>query len=174
MAMAAKITDPLEKTPKFQRASARVRRIQDNRKQYTPEEYQRRLSKAKQDKKSIKNKFGDRRANIAEFDTQWMLDKVKEILSPDNKTNQMWELLHQSNSGVKDMLSGVNQAAEFMANNQQMLQQDAMRMSMLLGAPLPEKAADHVEVGDMRFEISREDRGRRSLRIERLPNSLAI
>lgn len=172
--MAAKITDPLKPTAKYQKAQQKVNSITDRKKQIIAKQgraaYNQKLANAKHDKRSIKNKFADKRANVVEFDTRWMLDKVKEILSADNPVNQAWDLLHQQEQSTTNLMTGVNQMAETIANNQQLLQQDAMRMSLLLGAPLPEKAADKVLVGDQRYEIDPKDRGRRSLRIDTQPS----
>jgi hypothetical protein len=176
--MAAVITNPLKKRPKYKEAVQDVREIKDDKKEIIASKgkstYKARLKNARLNKRSIKNKFDDKRANKVEFDTRYMWDKVKEILRADSQFNQMFDLMHQSNAGLNDVLQGVSKTAELVANNQQMLQQDAMRMSLLLGAPLPEKAAESVVIGDNRYEVTSEDRGRRSLRIEQLPPSLAI
>lgn len=172
--MAAKITDPLQGQAKFKQARAKVQRIQDNKGKWSKPVYKQKLKEARQDRRAIKNKYSDPRANVAEFDTQWMWDKVKDILRPSNPLNQAFDLLHESNSQLNDVLGQTNQMMEGMANNQALLQADAMRMSLLLGAPLPEKAADHVLVGDQRGEVDPKDRGRRSLRIEQTTPSLAI
>jgi hypothetical protein len=176
--MAAVITDPLKARPKYKAARQVVQGVKDDKKQIIAEQgrsaYKAQLRTARNNAKSIKNKYSDKRSNVVEFDTQYMWDKVREILRADSQFNQMFDLMHQSNAGVKDILTATNQMAEMAANDQALLQQDAMRMSLLLGAPLPEKAAQSVVIGDNRFEYNPEDRGRRSLRIEQLPPSLAI
>ena len=177
--MKAVITDPLKPKPKYQAAAEKVETLKAKAKaaKGTPraERLNQRLSDAKAAKRSIKNKYSDKRANVVEFDTRWMLDKVKEILSPNHALNQAWDLMHESNSQLNTLLDGVNQIGEMAANSQALLQQDAMRMSLLLGAPLPEKAAGYVLTGDQRQEIDPRDRGRRSLRIDQTPSpSLAI
>lgn len=176
--MAAKITDPLKARPKYKAARQVTAKIKGRKEQIIANQgrsaYKSKLQASRRNARSIKNKYQDRRANVAEFDTQYMWDKVREILQADSQFNQMFDLMHQSNAGLNDVLQGVSKTAELIANNQQMLQQDAMRMSLLLGAPLPEKAADTVLIGDSRYEVTSEDRGRRSLRIEQLPPSLAI
>lgn len=173
--MKAVITDPLKATPKFKAARQVVSKVKDNKKRIIANQgrpaYKAKLRTARQNAQSIKNKYKDRRANVVEFDTDYMWDKVKEILGG---LDDLFDPLHASNAGLNDTLTATNQMAEMAANNQQLLQQDAMRMSLLLGAPLPEKAAQSVVVGDNRFEVTPEDRGRRSLRIEQLPPSLAI
>lgn len=171
--MKAVITDPLAKRPNYKVATQKVRRLKG---QYTSakrsgdkDKAQRikgKLKSARGTKRSIKNKFEDKRANIVEFDTRWMWDKVKDILSADHTYNIAADLLHQSNSQLNTLLDGTNQIAEFAANNQALLQADAMRMSMLLGAPLPEESADHVLIGSTREDVDPKSRGRRSLRIE--------
>ena len=172
--MAAKITDPLQGTAKFKRARAKVQRIKDNKDKWSKPVYKQKLKQARKDRNAIKNKYSDKRADVAEFDTQWMWDKVKDILRPNNPLNQAFDQLHESNDQLNDALGQTNQMMEGMANNQALLQADAMRMSLLLGAPLPDKAADHVLVGDQRGEVDPKDRGRRSLRIEQTTPSLAI
>ena len=191
MANEAVITDPLKANPKYRearQAAEKARQQLDRTKKrakadgtVTAKERGRikdrkgDLKQAKFNRNSIKNKFADPRANVVEFDAAWMWDKVKEILSPKHELNQAWDLLHESNNQLNELLSGTNQIAEGAANNQALLQQDAMRMSLLLGAPLPEKAASHVLVGDQRQEVNPRDRGRRSLRIDPTPSpSLAI
>lgn len=185
--MKAVITDPLKPTGKYVKARDKVERkkarLQKAKRKarrdgvITPEEQARidrrttAFQDAKQERNSIKNKYSDKRANVVEFDTRWMLDKVKEILSPNHALNQAWELLHESNNQLNTLLDRTNNVSEAAANSQPLLQQDAMRMSLLLGAPLPEKAADHVLIGDQRQEVDPRDRGRRSLRIDVSPAS---
>lgn len=173
--MAAKITDPLEARPKYKAARQATAKIRNNKKQIIANQgrpaYKSKLRASRRNAKSIKNKYQDRRANVAEFDTQYMWDKVREVLGG---LDDFFAPVHQSNSGLNDVLTATSQMAEMAANNQALLQQDAMRMSLLLGAPLPEKAAESVVIGDNRYEIDSKDRGRRSLRIEQLPPSLAI
>ena len=175
MSMEAVITDPLKKQPKYKAAVRKTRRIKSNKDQIIDNKgrkvYKSRLKTSKKDKRSIKNKFADKRANKVEFDTRYMWDTVKDVLKG---LDNLYDPLHASNSGLNDVLTATNQMAEMAANNQALLQQDAMRMSLLLGAPLPEKAAESVVIGDNRYEIDSKDRGRRSLRIEQLPPSLAI
>lgn len=189
--MEAVITDPLKKTPEYKeaikavgKAKTRLDKTRDAAREdgriTRPERRQIRrrrgdLREARDDRKSIKNRYSDSRASAVDFDTEWMWDKVKEILSSENSTNQMWKLLHKSNDQLNTLLDGTNQIAEFAANNQALLQADAMRMSLLLGAPLPEKAADHVLIGDQREEVDPKSKGRRSLRIDQTTSpSLAI
>lgn len=171
--MKAVITNPLKPRPKFKAATQKVQRLNQR---YTQAKrsgdaekaanVKARLGQARRTRRGIKNKWEDKRANQVEFDTRWMWDKVKDILSADHSYNLATDLLHQSNSQLNTLLDGTNQIAEFAANNQALLQADAMRMSMLLGAPLPEKAADHVLIGDRREDVDPKSRGRRSLRIE--------
>lgn len=189
--MKAVITNPLEKTEKYKAATAVTQQAKEGlattRRQARADgtvtaaerdkinQGKAGVRTARRNQKSIKGKFKDKRANVVEFDTQWMWDKVKEILSPEHPLNQAWDLMHQSNQQLNTLLDGTNQIAEGAANNQALLQQDAMRMSLLLGAPLPDKAADHVLIGSNRGEVDPRDRGRRSLRIDQTPTpSLAI
>jgi len=173
--MAAVITDPLKPTEKYQAATDKLNNLKAKAQaaKGTPREARlnQRVVNARAAKRGIKNKYADKRANVVEFDTRWMLDKVKEILSPNHALNQAWSLMHESNNQLNTLLDGVNQIGQMAANNQALLQQDAMRMSLLLGAPLPEKAAGYVLVGDQRQEVDPRDRGRRSLRIDQTPVS---
>lgn len=125
-------------------------------------------------KKGKGGKYKDKRTARVESSTQQMWDKVKEILATDGQMKSMYRDLHQSNRETARVLRRANKLAEKVANDQMLLQQDAMRMSLLLGAPLPEEGASSIIVGDNRYDYKPEDRGRRSLRIDQDTPSLSI
>jgi len=170
-APAATITDPLQKTKDYQRASARVRKVKAKQGQMDPAAYQRKLREAKQQRKAVDVKYKNKRADKVEDNTQFMWDKVKDLLSSDNQLNLAQDLLNQSNQGLQDTLTQLKDLSEMAADNQQLLQQDAMRQSLLKGAPPPEKNAERPVVGRFRDEGYRPGRTRQDLRIDRTPTS---
>jgi hypothetical protein len=175
-AQAATITDPLQKTGAYRKAKARVENIKDRKGQMDPDAYKRKLQNAKQ-KLDKAPKYKDNKANKVEDATDFMWDKVKDLLDPSNPLNVAQDLLNASTMGLQQTMQGVNDLATAAANNQQLLQQDAMRMSMLIGPPPPEKTANAPVIGSNRDEemSSPRSRGRRSLRIDRTSDStLAI
>jgi len=171
-ANAAVITDPLKKTDKYRQAKARVENIKDRKDRMDPEAYRRKLNNAKK-KLDKAPKYADKRANKVEDATDFMWDKVKDLLDPSNPLNVAQDLLNASTMGLQQTMQGVNDLATAAANNQQLLQQDAMRMSMLIGPPPPEKTANAPLIGSNRDEEtdSPRSRGRRSLRIDRASDS---
>jgi len=120
---AARITDPLQGTKQYKQATQRVQRVKSRKGQMDPATYKEKLGNARQQRKAVKNKYKDPRANRVEND------------------------------------------------NQQLLQQDAMRQSLLKGAPPPEDSADRPVVGRFRDENYRPGQTRQALRIDRTPSS---
>lgn len=171
----AVITDPLKPTQEYQKARQRVQNIQSRKGQMDPAVYQTRLKNARQAVKAVPKKYKDNRANNAENDTLFMLDKVKDLLGDDNPLNKAFDALHQSNQGLQDTLTQLSNLATTAADNQQLLQEDAMRQSLLRGAPPPEDSADAPVIGRNRDGYERPGRTRQALRIDRTPSStLAI
>jgi hypothetical protein len=170
-APAARITDPLRGTKQYRQATQRVQRVKARKDQMSPAAYKEKLGNARQQRKAVKTKYKDPRANRVENDTQFMWDKVKDLLAPDNPLNQAQDLLNQSNQGLQDTLTQLKDLSEMAADNQQLLQQDAMRQSLLKGAPPPEDSADRPVVGRFRDENYRPGQTRQALRIDRTPSS---
>ena len=168
---AARITDPLQSTKKYKQANQRVRRIKSRKGQMDPAAYKEKLGNARRQRKAVKTKYKNPRANKVENNTQFMWDKVRDLLKSDNELNLAQDLLNQSNQGLQDTLTQLKDLSEMAADNQQLLQQDAMRQSLLKGAPPPEDSADRPVVGRFRDENYRPGRTRQALRIDRTPSS---
>jgi len=167
----ARITDPLQSTKKYQQANQRVRRIKAKQGQMDPAAYKQKLGNARQQRKAVKTKYKNPRANKVENNTQFMWDKVRDLLKSDNELNLAQDLLNQSNQGLQDTLTQLKDLSEMAADNQQLLQQDAMRQSLLKGAPPPEDSADRPVVGRFRDKDYRPGQTRQALRIDRTPSS---
>jgi hypothetical protein len=136
-----------------------------------PAVYKDKLRNARQQRKAVKTKYKDQRANQAENDTQFMWDQVKDLLRPNNPLNLAQDLLNLSNQGLQDSLTQLKELSQMAADNQQLLQQDAMRQSLLKGAPPPEASADRPVVGRSRDENYRPGQTRQALRIDRTTSS---
>jgi hypothetical protein len=172
---AARITDPLEATKQYSRATRRVKRVKAKKGSMDAATYNAKLDKARQAKKSVGKKYKNNRANKVENDTLFMLDKVKDLLSNDNPLNTAFDALNRSNLGLQDTLTQLSDLATMAADSQQLLQEDAMRQSLLRGAPPPEKNAETIVAGRNRDGYERPGRTRQALRIDRTPSStLAI
>lgn len=171
---AANITDPLAKTKSYRRAGKKVRRIKARKGQLDRQTYQQKLSKARKAKRSTSRKYKDKRANRVENDTLFMLDAIRGLLDENNPLNVAQDLLHQSNQGLQNTLTQLNELATMAADNQQLLQEDAMRQSMLRGAPPPEESASAPVIGRNRDGYGRPGETRQALRIDRTASSLTI
>lgn len=172
---AARITDPLQATAGYKKANARVQRIQARKGSMDPGVYQQKLKAAKSDRKAVQRKYKNDRANTVENDTTFMADAIRQLLSDGNPLNIAQDLLNQSNASVQDTLTQLNDLATMAADNQQLLQQDAMRQSLLKGAPPPEKSADRPVIGRNRDDSARPGQTRQDLRIDRTSsNGLTI
>lgn len=171
----AVITDPLKPSKEYQKARQRVQKIKSRKGQMDPEVYQAKLKNAREAVKAVPKKYQNERANNVENDTLFMLDKVKDLLGDDNPLNKAFDALNQSNLGVQNTLTQLSDLATMAADNQQLLQEDAMRQSLLRGAPPPEDSADAPVIGRNRDGYERPGRTRQALRIDRTPSStLAI
>lgn len=171
----AAITDPLKPTKQYNKARQRVQDIKSRQGQMDPGVYQAKLKQARQAVKAVPAKYKDKRANNAENDTLFMLDKVKDLLGKDHALNKAFDAVNQSNLGLQDTLTQLSDLATMAADNQQLLQEDAMRQSLLRGAPPPEDNADAPVIGRNRDGYERPGRTRQALRIDRAPSStLAI
>lgn len=174
-APAARITDPLKATKQYKQATQRVQRVKAKKGSMDAATYNARLKEARQARKAVGRKYEDKRANNVENDTLFMLDKVKDLLGDDNPLNKAFDALNQSNLGAQDTLTQLSNLATMAADKQQLLQEDAMRQSLLRGAPPPEDSADAPVIGRNRDGYERPGRTRQSLRIDRTPSStLAI
>lgn len=171
---AANITDPLARTKSYKQAGRKVRRIKARSGQMDRQTYQQKLSKARQAKRAVPKKYADKRANKVENDTLFMLDAIRGLLGDSNPLNVAQDLLHQSNQRLQDTLTQLNDLATMAADNQQLLQEDAMRQSMLRGAPPPEESASAPVIGRNRDGYGRPGETRQALRIDRTAGSLTI
>lgn len=170
----AVITDPLQTTGKYQQARKRVERIKDRKGQMDPAKYERRLDAAKQDLRSVR-KYKDKNAEKVDDSSRFMLDTINGLLDQGNPLNVLQDLTNASQQGLQQTLGSLNQLASMAAENQQLMQQDAMRMSALIGPPPPEQSASAPVIGDNRFDGPRAGRTRRDLRIDKTQSSpLAI
>jgi hypothetical protein len=168
---AARITDSLKSTKQYKKAKQRVQRVRSKQGSMDAATYKTKLKQARQSKKSVSSKYKDKRANNVENDTLFMLDKVKDLLRNKNPLNQAFDSLDQSNLGLQDTLTQLSDLATMAADNQQLLQEDAMRQSLLRGAPPPEDSADAPVIGRNREGYERPGRTRQALRIDRTPSS---
>jgi hypothetical protein len=170
-APAARITDPLKATKQYKQATQRVERVKARKGSMDAATYNAKIKEARQARKAVGRKYKDKRANNVENDTLFMLDKVKDLLSDKNPLNQAFDALNQSNLGLQDTLTQLSDMASMAAENQQLLQEDAMRQSLLRGAPPPEKSAETIVAGRNREGYERPGRTRQALRIDRTPSS---
>lgn len=168
---AARITDPLKATKEYKQATQRVQRVKAQKGSMDAATYNAKIKEARQARKAVRRKYRDNRANNAENDTLFMLDKVKDLLSDDNPLNKAFDALNQSNLGLQDTLTQLSDLATMAADNQQLLQEDAMRQSLLRGSPPPEDNADAPVIGRNRDGYERPGRTRQALRIDRTPSS---
>jgi len=117
----------------------------------------------------------DPQAQAVEENVGFMVDKIGQMLDKNNALNVAQELVNASNQGVQQTLQTLNQLSTAAADSQRLLEEDAIRLSALKGAPPPEKAADAPVVGRNRDGSVRPGRTRQALRIDRTePNPLAI
>lgn len=164
----AVITDPLATSPERQKAVERIQRIKASKGEIPQAVYQRKLAKAREAKRNAP-KYADKRANKVEDSTRFGLDVINGLLGDSNPLNQLQNLANASQAGLQQTLSSLNQMASMAAENQQLLMQDAARMSALIGPPPPEEAASAPVIGANRFDGPRPGRTRRDLRIDRMP-----
>lgn len=118
------------------------------------------------------NKKQTRKVNKA---VKFMADKVKDLNSPDNPLALAQQAQILSGQQLNQVMGMLNQTATMAANNQDLLQQDAARLSALTGPPPPEKSASAPLIGRSRSDEPRSGSTRRSLRIDRSQsNSMSI
>lgn len=118
------------------------------------------------------NKKQTRKVNKA---VKFMADKVQDLMSPDNPLALAQQAQIASGQQLNQVMGMLNQTATMAANNQDLLQQDAARLSALTGPPPPEKSASAPVIGRSRSDEPRSGSTRRSLRIDRSQsNSMSI
>ena len=105
-----------------------------------------------------------------------MTRTVKGLMDPNSALGLTQQLAESSGRDLQNTLESLTGMARMAADNQQLLQQDAARMSTLIGPPPPEESASRPVIGRNRDPVaSSANRGRRQLRIERDNyNSLAM
>lgn len=97
-----------------------------------------------------------------------MAAKVKGLLDSNSNLALTQQLAESSGRNLQSTLQDLTGLARMAADSQQLLQQDAARMSALIGPPPPEKSADRPVIGRNRDQAATPaSRGRRQLRIER-------
>lgn len=106
---------------------------------------------------------------------RFMAGKVNKLMRDDSPLNKAQSGLIDSTQQLNQALTLLNQTATMAANNQDLLQADAARLSALVGPPPPEESASAPLVGRARSDGPRSGSARRSLRIERSqPSQLSI
>jgi hypothetical protein len=126
-------------------------------------------------KKGKGGKYKDPLANVVEENVGFMVTKLGQMLDKNSTLNLTQEMVNASNQGLQQTLETLNQLSAAAADSQRLLQEDAMRLSALKGAPPPEKGADAPIVGRNRNPSVRSGRTRQDLRIDReQPATLSI
>lgn len=117
------------------------------------------------------NKPSKKRTKKVNKAVNFMADKVDDLLSPDNPLALAQQAQILSGQQLGQVMGMANQVATMAANNQDLLQQDAARLSALTGPPPPEKSASAPVIGRSRSDEPRSGSTRRSLRIDRSQSS---
>ena len=170
----AVITNPLTASPERKKAQERIDRIKANKGEMSPAKYRSKLDKAQEAKRNAP-KYADKNANSVDESSRFAMDVVKGLLDENNPLNLVQGLVNASNDSVQQTLGNLNDLGRLAADSQQLLMQDAARMSALIGPPPPEKSASAPVIGANRFDGPRPGRTRRDLRIDKAPaNDLTI
>lgn len=126
-------------------------------------------------KRKKNGQYKDPLANIVEDNVSSMVDKLGQMLDKNSALNVTQDLVNASNQGLQQTLQTLNQLSTAAADSQRLLEEDAIRLSALKGAPPPEKTADAPVIGRNREGSVRSGQTRQALRIDRTePNPLAI
>lgn len=125
--------------------------------------------------KATINTPSDKSIQKVEKAVKFMGRKVNKLMKPGSPLNVAQAAQIASGQQLNQVMTLLNQTATMAANSQDLLQQDAARLSALVGPPPPEESASAPLIGRARSDEPRSGSTRRSLRIERSqPSQLSI
>lgn len=105
--------------------------------------------------------------NTGAYDREFDLQRAAMEQQMQGQATLMQGQLNQALNSKRDLMEQLRDLKKEKASNVDRLDEQARRMSVLVGPPPPEKSASAPQVGAQRSEEQKPKRGKSALRIER-------